>query len=67
MQYLESKRFLDINTYQANIVSNMNILCLNVKGAGITIHTAWFYVYLTLTFNLKVMLAIQSCLFIYTP
>ena len=58
--YVESKNVLAIYKPQAKIVSNMIAFVKNVRVVGITLHTAWFYVYLTMTFDSKAIRGIQS-------
>ena len=58
--YVESKNVLAIYKPQAKIVSNMIASVKNVRVVGITLHTAWFYVYLTMTFDSKAIRGIQK-------
>ena len=58
--YVESKNVLAIYKPQAKIVTNMIASVKNVRVVGITLHTAWFYVYLTMSFDSKAIRGIQK-------
>ena len=60
MPYVESENVLAIYKPQAKIVSNMIASVKNVRVVGITLHTAWFYVYLTMTFDYNAIRGIQK-------